>query len=62
MKLANLDQEDRTDFPVGASEHYHLDPNLELSKSSVRTIVGRLDAKGTGKFYDRYIAKDAAKT
>jgi len=61
MKMANLDQEKRTDFPLGAREHYHLRPNWELSNSSVQTIVGRLDAKGTGRFYDSYIAKDAAK-
>lgn len=61
MKMANLDQEERTDFPLGAREHYHLRPNWELSNSSVQTIVGRLDAKGTGRFYDSYIAKDAAK-
>jgi len=62
MKIANLNQEDRTDLPVGAREHYHLRPNLELGKSSVQAIVGRIDAKGTGYFYDRYLAKDAAKT
>lgn len=62
MKIANLDQENRTDLPTGAREHYHLRPNLELSKSSVQAIVGRIDAKGTGQFYDRYVAKDAAKT
>lgn len=60
MKIANLNQEDHTDIPVGEREHYHLRPDLELSKSSVETIVGRLDAKGTGRFYDRYIAKDEA--
>ena len=62
MKIANLDQENRTDLPTGAREHYHLRPNLELSKSSVTAIVGRIDAKGTGQFYDRFVAKDAAKT
>jgi hypothetical protein len=58
----NQEQETETELPVGAREHYHLRPNWELGKSSVETIVGRLDAKGTGDFYDRYIAKDAAKT
>jgi hypothetical protein len=62
MKIADLDQENQTDFPIGAREHYHLQPNLELSKSSVQTIVGRIEAKGTGHYYDRYVAKDAAKT
>jgi hypothetical protein len=58
IKLADLDQEKRLDIPIGAKEHYHLRPNFELSKSSIEAIVGRLDAKGTGRFYDRFIAKD----
>lgn len=45
-------------LPVGAREHYHLRPGIELSKSSIEVIVGRLDAKGTGNFYDRFIPKD----
>jgi len=61
MKIANLNQENRTDIPVGAREHYHLRPNFELGKSSVQTIVGRLDAKGSGRFYDSFIAKDEKK-
>lgn len=61
-KIADLNQEVQEDWPVGTREHYHLRPNLELGKSSVTTIVGRLDAKVTGFFYDRYIAKDASKT
>jgi len=62
MKIADLNQENQTNLPIGAREHYHLRPNLELSKSSVEAIVGRIDAKGTGHFYDRFVAKDAAKT
>lgn len=61
MKIANLDQENETWLPIGAREHYELQPNLELSKSSVQTIVGRIDAKGTGSFYGRFIAKDVRK-
>jgi hypothetical protein len=61
MKIANLDQETQIELPVGAREHYHLRPNLELGKSSVETIVGRLDAKGTGKFYDRFVPKEDRK-
>ena len=61
LKIANLNQENVVDFPIGAREHYHLRPNLELGKSSVETIVGRLDAKGTGSFYDSYVAKDSTK-
>ena len=60
IKIADLNQEqvNNTELPVGAREHYHLRPNLELGKSSVQTIVGRIDAKGTGRFYDAYVAKD----
>jgi len=59
-EIANLNQEKVKDkyLPIGAREHYHLRPNIELSKSSVKVIVGRLDAKGTGLFYDRYISKE----
>ena len=58
IRIANLNQEAIDDLPVGAREHFHLRPNLELSRSSSEVIVGRLDAKGTGNFYDMYVAKD----
>ena len=57
IKIANLNQENETGLPVGAREHYHLRPNIELGKSSEEVIVGRLDAKGTGDFYESYVAK-----
>lgn len=57
LKLADLDQEQDESLPVDAREHEHLNPRLELSESSVPVIVGRLDAKGTGAFYDRYVAR-----
>ena len=56
-RIANLNQYAVINLPIGAREHIHLRPNIELSKSSVEVIVGRIDAKGTGVFYDRYIAK-----
>jgi hypothetical protein len=58
--LAELDQEKVEDkyLPNGAREHLHLRPNLELSKSSTETIVGRLDSKGEKEFYPSYIPKD----
>jgi hypothetical protein len=56
-RIADLNQEDITDLPIGAREHIHLQPGLDTSGSSVEVIVGRIDAKGTGLFYDRYIAK-----
>jgi hypothetical protein len=56
MKLADLNQDNITDLPIGAREHIHLRPGQELSRRSESVvIIGRLDAKGTGKFYDRYI-------
>ena len=61
IKLADLNQDNVDRLPVGAREHKHLRPNFELSNSSDEVIVGRLDAKGTGIFYDRYISKDNLK-
>ena len=63
IEIAELNQEKVEDkyLPVGAREHYHLRPGIELSKSSIEVIVGRLDAKGTGAFYDGYISKDKSK-
>ncbi len=60
LKLAELNQDEIKDnfLPIGAREHYHLRPGIELSKSSIEVIVGRLDAKGTGDFYHRFIPKD----
>ena len=57
IKLAELDQETKADLPTGAREHIHLRPKIELSNSSDQVIIGRLDAKGTGEFYDRYLPK-----
>jgi len=60
IEIAELNQEKVEDkyLPNGAREHYHLRPGIELSKSSIEVIVGRLDAKGTGDFYKSYIDKD----
>ena len=55
IKLADSDQNNNNALPRGASEHVHLRPGNGLSKSSERVIIGRLDAKGTGAFYDRYV-------
>jgi hypothetical protein len=59
VEIADLNQEEieNSILPVGAREHYHLRPSYELSNSSDEVIVGRLDAKGTGEFYERYIEK-----
>jgi ABC-type phosphate transport system substrate-binding protein len=63
IQIAELNQEKVDDkyLPIGAREHYHLRPGIELSKSSIEVIVGRLDAKGTGDFFERYISKDGSK-
>lgn len=58
LKLADLDQESIADLPIGAGEHEHLQPKFDLSNSSEAVIIGRLDAKGTGVFYDRYVPKE----
>jgi len=57
IEIAELDQEIVEDkyLPIGAREHFHLRPGIELSNSSIEVIVGRIDAKGTGEFYPRYV-------
>ncbi len=57
--LANLNQEEVDDklLPNGASEHTNLFPDLDLSKTSNETVVGRLDKKGSTEFPDWYIPK-----
>ncbi len=55
IKMADVNQNDVVDLPTGAREHIHLRPDYDLSNSSENVIIGRLDAKGTGAFYDRYI-------
>ena len=57
IKLAEQNQDNVDGLPVGAREHIHLRPKYDLSRSSEEVIVGRLDAKGTGDFYDKYISK-----
>jgi len=56
-RLADIQQDDLPNLPIGAREHVSLRPGLDSSNSSVAVIVGRLDAKGTGAFYDRYVQK-----
>lgn len=63
IEIADINQEEIDDknLPIGAREHFHLRPKFELANSSDTVIVGRLDAKGTGKFYDRFIPRDNSK-
>ena len=57
LKLADLNQDRVEGLPIGARAHIHLRPKYDLANSSEEVIVGRLDAKGTGAFYERYISK-----
>jgi hypothetical protein len=56
-RIADLNQDDINDLAIDAREHIHLQPNREIIKSSMEVFVGRIDANGTGAFYDRDIAK-----
>jgi hypothetical protein len=58
IKIADLNQNAKSDLPIGAREHIHLRPGLDLSKNSNEVIVGRIDAKGTEEFYSNYIPRD----
>jgi len=58
IKIADLNQDEKSDLPIGAREHIHLRPELDLSKNSNQVIVGRIDAKGTGLFYADFIPRD----
>jgi len=59
IRIADLDQEkvDVRDLPPGAREHYQLQPGIHLAQSSDPVIIGRLDARGTGAYYERFIPK-----
>ena len=60
IEIANLNQDAINDnqLPIGAREHVKLRPGLEISKSSDEVVVGRLDAKKTGEFYNSFIPKE----
>ena len=57
LKIADLNQNEIKELLIGTGEHFHLRPRFDLSNSSVQTIVGRLDAKGTGNFYKSFIPR-----
>ncbi|NVO32885.1 hypothetical protein HW554_16850 [Hymenobacter sp. P5342] len=61
LRLADLPQDELPALPLGAREHVSLRPGWDTGHSSVEVIVGRLDAKGTGAFYERYVAKSGDK-
>lgn len=54
ISLADTNQDQVIDSFIGFQEHVHLEPNYDLSKSSQRTIVGRLDGAKTGDFPKRF--------
>ena len=54
LALADVDQNQVSDSFIGYQEHVHLEPDFDLSQSSQRTIVGRLDGAKTGKFPRRF--------
>jgi len=58
IRIADLNQDTIETLPIGAREHIHLRSGFDISKSSAEVIVGRIDAKGTGAFYDRYTKKE----
>ncbi len=55
--LADVDQDKVIDLFIGFQEHVHLEPDFDLSKSSHKTIVGRLDGAKTGAFPKRFIKR-----
>ena len=59
IKIADTNQNEKSNIPIGAREHIHLRPKLDLSESSNKVIIGRLDAKGTGEFYQAFIGRNA---
>lgn len=58
IKIADTNQDELVELPNEAREHFHLRPGFDISKSSKEVVIGRLDAKGSGDFYERYIPKD----
>ena len=56
LELADTDQRTMP-APDGAREHYQLTPGRQLAASSDTVIIGRLDAKGTGAYFERFRPK-----
>jgi hypothetical protein len=60
VKMADKNQEDIRDMPIGGSDHEHLRPNLELSKSSMEVIVGKIGCKRNRGILRKVCSKSAA--
>jgi hypothetical protein len=58
LRVANIIEEDDDDLNIGDREHLPLNPNFDISKSSDPVSIGRLEAKLTGNFYERYIPRE----
>ena len=54
INLARTDQNKYKNMPDGERDHTHIYPGHQLSLDSSETIIGRLDAKGTGAFPEGY--------
>jgi len=61
ISLADEQQDNYPESFTGFQEHVHLEPDYDISNSSHRTIVGRLDGARTGEFPPRYIARTKSK-
>ncbi len=55
IKLAEVNQENYSGMSDGERDHLHISPGYHLSEGSLETILGRLDAKGTGKFPKTFV-------
>ena len=58
IRMANIIEEEDNELLIGDREHFTLRPNIDLSKSSDPLTVGRLEAKLTGNFYERYVPRE----
>jgi hypothetical protein len=54
--LANVNQEEVPNMPIGERYHTHLYPGHQISENSSETEICRLDAKGTREFPAHYKA------
>ena len=50
IKMSQVDQNKYIGMSDGERDHTHIYSGHHLSKDSLETIIGRLDAKGTGEF------------
>jgi hypothetical protein len=58
VRIANIIEEEDSTLLIGDREHVTLQPNMDLSKSSDQLTIGRLEAKLTGNFYERYVPRE----